>query len=121
MINRPLENVVESLNNNKVISKMDCSANSLKYKFEQDLKDAVKYYKTKMDAELNTEIPLDREKFKDKAKSVAGISKKAFKLGLNHILEQNHQKPQKLQNLKIGLFLFILSIFQNRKTLKVVE
>jgi hypothetical protein len=35
------------------------------------------------------------------------------------MLEQNHQIPQKIQNLKIGLFLLILSIFQNRKTLNV--
>jgi hypothetical protein len=38
---------------------------------------------------------------------------------LNHILEQNDQKPQNIQNLKIGLFLLVLSIFQNRKTLNV--
>jgi hypothetical protein len=38
-------------------------------------------------------------------------------IGLNHILEQNHQKPQNIQNLKIGLYLLILSIFQNRKKL----
>jgi hypothetical protein len=78
-----LENVVESLNNNKVISIMDCSVKSLKYKFNQDLKDAVKDYETKMDAELNTEIPLDLEKFKDIAKSVAENSKKTFKFALN--------------------------------------
>jgi hypothetical protein len=38
---------------------------------------------------------------------------------LNHILEQNYQKPQHIQNFKIGLFLLILSIFQNRKTLNL--
>jgi hypothetical protein len=38
-------------------------------------------------------------------------------IGLNHILEQNLQKPQNIQNLKIGLYLLILSIFQNRKKL----
>jgi phosphoserine aminotransferase len=41
------------------------------------------------------------------------------KIGLNHILEQNHQKLQNIRNLKIGLFLLILSFFQNRKTLNV--
>jgi hypothetical protein len=41
------------------------------------------------------------------------------KKGQNHIFEQNHQKPQNIQNLKIGLFLLILSIFENRKTLNV--
>ena len=40
---------------------------------------------------------------------------------LNHILEQNLQKPQNIQNLKIGLFLLILSIFLNRKTLNVEQ
>jgi hypothetical protein len=39
---------------------------------------------------------------------------------LNHILEQNLQKPQNIQNLKIGLFLLILSIFQNRKLFKKI-
>jgi hypothetical protein len=43
------------------------------------------------------------------------------KCRLNHILEQSHQKPQKIQNLKIGLFLLILSIFLNRKTLNVEQ
>jgi hypothetical protein len=38
---------------------------------------------------------------------------------LNHIYEQNHQKSQNIQNLKFGLFLLVLSIFQNRKTLNV--
>ncbi len=46
---------------------------------------------------------------------------KTLKVGLNHILKQTHQKPQNIQNLKIGLFLLILSIFLNRKTLNVEQ
>jgi hypothetical protein len=46
---------------------------------------------------------------------------KTLKVELNHILKQSHQKPQKIQNLKIGLFLLILSIFLNRKTLNVEQ
>ncbi len=38
---------------------------------------------------------------------------------LNHILEQNHQKRQIIQNFKFFLFLLILSIFQNRKKLNI--
>jgi hypothetical protein len=34
-------------------------------------------------------------------------------------LEQNYQKPQYIQNLKIDPVLLILSISQNRKTLNV--
>jgi hypothetical protein len=33
----------------------------------------------------------------------------------NHILKLNHKKRQKIQNIKIGLFLLILSFFKNRK------
>jgi hypothetical protein len=36
---------------------------------------------------------------------------------LNHILEQNHQKPQNIQNLKIGLFLLILRFFSKSKNI----
>ena len=32
-----------------------------------------------------------------------------------HYLKLNHQKRQKIQNIKIGLFLLILSFFKNRK------
>jgi hypothetical protein len=34
-------------------------------------------------------------------------------------LEQTHQTPQNIQNLKMGLFGLIFSIFKNRKTLNV--
>jgi hypothetical protein len=34
-------------------------------------------------------------------------------------LEQSHQTPQNIQNLKMGLFGLIFSIFKNRKTLNV--
>jgi hypothetical protein len=38
---------------------------------------------------------------------------------LNNILEQSHQTPQNIQNLKTGLLRLIFSIFKNRKTLNV--
>jgi hypothetical protein len=34
-------------------------------------------------------------------------------------LEQNHQTPQNIQNLKMGIFGLIFSILKNRKTLNV--
>jgi hypothetical protein len=40
-------------------------------------------------------------------------------IGLNNILEQSHQTPQNIQNLKTGLLRLIYSNFKNRKTLNV--
>jgi hypothetical protein len=51
--------------------------------------------------------------------NILTIKEKIGKIGLHHILEQNHQKRQKIQNFKISQFLLILSIFINRKTLNV--
>jgi hypothetical protein len=77
-----IEKVVESLNNNQEISIMDCWVSSLKFIFEQDLKNALDDHKKKLDAELNTPIPLDWKIFEEKAKSVAEISKNIFMLAL---------------------------------------
>ena len=66
----------------RVSEKTDCSVSKLKFIFDQYLKNALDDYKTKMDAELNTSIPLDWENFESKAKSVAKISKDNFKLAL---------------------------------------
>ena len=76
-----IETVVERLNNNQVISIIDSSVSGLKYKFVQDKKNALRNYKTKMDAEFNTKI--DWGKFEDKSKHVAENSKKEFKMALN--------------------------------------
>jgi hypothetical protein len=40
---------------------------------------------------------------------------------LNHICERSHEIPQNIQNLKMGFFRLILSIFKNRKTLNVEQ
>jgi hypothetical protein len=40
-------------------------------------------------------------------------------IGLNNILEQSHQTPQNIQNLKTGLLRLIFSNFKNRKKLNV--
>ncbi len=78
-----IETVVDSLNDNKLIPIIDSSISSLKYVFEQNLKNALKDYETNLDAELNTEILLDWINFEDKAKNITETHKNNLKTALN--------------------------------------
>jgi hypothetical protein len=71
--------------------------------------------------ELYNEDKLIYDNFKIFSVSDLGVrvSSTPLYLRLNHILEQNLQKRQNIQNLKICLFLLILSIFQNQKKLNL--
>jgi hypothetical protein len=78
-----IENVVNSLNNNQLISIEDSTISSLKLVFKQILTNALEKYEKELDAELKNNILLDWNNFGSMTKRKAESNKNQLKTALN--------------------------------------